>query len=105
MKRRGLFGFLAAAPIAVVTGANAAAQKKPEPDCDKPLFKECNIIMNGGFSFRHGTPLKGWTKNPLLATEVIQVPTQTDMKNHGSIIMHEGELFIRSEHGDWRKIS
>lgn len=103
MKRRGLFGFLAMAPIAVATGANAAAQnqKKPEPDCDKPLFKDCSIWMQSGITFQHGTPVEQYRPPHALHF----APAQTDMKNHGSMIMHEGELFIRSEHGDWRKIS
>lgn len=101
MKRRGLFGLLATAPIAAVTGASAASEKKSEP-VDKPKFKEAKIWMQTGITFQHGTPVEGWTQSPNV---VAQVPPQTNVKNHGSMIMHEGELFIRSEHGEWRKIS
>jgi hypothetical protein len=101
MKRRGLFGFLAAAPIGAVAGTAAAVQKS-EPE-SKPLFKECNIHMMSGVTFKHGTPLPGW-KQPVNVI-AFQVPPQTDIKDHGSLIMYEGELFIRPEHGEWRKIS
>lgn len=62
---------------------------------------------NAGVGFAHGTPVGVWPDNQYKVGAPLASMAQcySDIKHHGSIVMHEGELYIRKPGGQWRQIS
>lgn len=90
MKRRGLFSFLAAAPVGIAGAAGSAvAATQQNSDIPKDAL---------GICISHPKPLESQRKNGnglyFLETEL-----------HGSVTIWKGELYLKKPNGEWRKIS
>lgn len=91
MNRRSFFRVLpvAASPVALAAaGVAYAAENKSTPPA------------TAGITFSHGTPVP-----PDPNSNAISFNVYENVKNHGTVVMHEGELWIRAHNKDWRKIS
>ena len=97
MNRRSFFRVMPIAASPVALAGAAVAYSKPKQEA---VAKELPP-PNAGVSFSHGTPAAPPT-NPYT---IYAANMQKDVKDHGGIVMHEGELFIKKPGGPWRQIS
>jgi hypothetical protein len=89
MNRRSFFAVLPVAVSPVALAATALAYSR-QSDTLPPA--------TAGVNFAHGIPNNSNSYG-------ICLTHHTDVKNHGGLVIHEGELYIKKPNEKWRQIS